>query len=729
MWKDSEGFHIVLLDAWQSMVKKVPAGVKVRRVSRALEILLQTQPDTDVKVQPLFNRLELRVSGRLDTTRRDDFYQPLIQAPCKTGANDSSFKETLPCDKGEQRGTVSVIPNKLFSLSEPERAAATPSSNVSTDSSVYERVWATRQTDTSATNSATPSLSFAEATQRNAVPGAPVQGNPSATANPIKVPPNVPTVAYDDESDLPRSNANVNGEDGGGGLSSIISPGGAVIFFGSGILLLLFFRHRRSIQIQGDEVLQDDEILEEEIILAQPAKRNRKLKVSAQAPGQRGNSRPAKLTPKNADSSLEMHALELTLDEPQPAQIISSPAISTAISANLFSADRIKQEVSLLVRDLPYSSDVISSRGPDDRRIIEASLVEAANAPDLNEDDRERARHALEEHGFVVRRGSVLLSASAAAERAAAARTLAEMHSPASMPFLLEALYDAEATVRIEAINSLGTLKTPSAIGALMDVALRHPETSVSVLSDVLKACSFEDFDSFDTPSELLSIPDDGSGKLPEEFKRTALVSEIGDLPESVDDQDFADALAQLDAVDTDVRAMAARVLGQFPVKRSVRSLTSVALNDVSAAVRAAAVASLGDINHESVFAHLLIAFSDESREVQAAAARSLSSLNIDRTEAYAQLLEILDEETLRDVARACSKTGMVSQAVDKLVSTDRRQAHEAFLLLSLLAKVNEMEAITTAVEGCKNSNARLAATGLFGLTDLLKLEPAGAVL
>lgn len=729
-WKDSEGFHIVLLDAWQSLVRKVPAGVKVRRVSKALEILLQTRADADVKVQPLFNRLELLVSGGLDTARRDDFYQAPILRPCKTGTNGSSFKETLPCDKGEQRGSISVTPDKTTSSSEPEHIATTPSSNVSTDSSVYERVWATRQTDTSATNSVAPSLSFAEATQRNAVPRVPAQGSASETANPVKVSPNVPTVAYDDDSDLSKSDVKVNSETGGG-LSAIISPGGAIVFFGSGMLLLLFFRHRRSIQIQGDETSQGDEFLEtletleEETIFAKPAKRNRKLKVSPRSPGQRSNSQPGELTPKNAALTLEMHALELTLDEPQPAQIISSPATA----ANLFSADRIKQEVSLLVKALPYSSDVLSSRAPDDRRIIEASLVEAANAPDLNEDDRERARHALEEHGFVVRRGSVLLSAPVAAERAAAARTLAEMHSPASMPFLLEALYDAEASVRMEAINSLGTLKTPSAIGALMDVAFRHPETSTSILSDVLKACSFEDFDSFDTPSELFSIPDDGSGHLAEEIKRTALVSEIGDLPESVDDQDLDDALAQLEAVDTDVRALAARALGQFPVKRSVRSLTSLALNDEAAAVRAAAVASLGDINHESVFAHLLIAFSDESREVQAAAARSLSSLNIDRTEAYALLLEISDEETLRDVARACSKTGMVSQAVDRLVSPDRRQAHEAFLLLSLLAKVNETEAITTAVEGCQNSNARLAVMGLFGLTDLLKLEPAGAVL
>ena len=400
-WKDSEGFHIVLLDAWQSMVKKVPPGVKVRRVSRALEILFQTRPGADVKVHPLFNRLELVISGGLDTSRRDDFYQAPVQEPCKTGTNESSFNETLPCDKGEQHPAVSVIPDKTSFASEPERATTTASLNAPAYSSVYERVWTARQTALSSANSVAPSLSFAQRTQRNAMPGAPVQGNASQTANLIKVPSNVPTIAYDDESDLPRLQVKVKSENGGGILSTFISSKGAVIFFGSGMLLLIFIRHRRSIQIQSDEVLI------EETILAGSASGNVRLKVSP---------RRAKLTLENAASTLEMHALELTLEESQPAQLISS----SASPANLFSAEKIKWEVSLLVKDLPYSSDVISSRAADDRRNIEASLVEAANAPELNEEDRERACRALEENGFVVRRGSVLLSAPAAAERASA---------------------------------------------------------------------------------------------------------------------------------------------------------------------------------------------------------------------------------------------------------------------------------------------------------------------
>ena len=76
---------------------------------------------------------------------------------------------------------------------------------------------------------------------------------------------------------------------------------------------------------------------------------------------------------------------------------------------------------------------------------------------------------------------------------------------------------------------------------------------------------------------------------------------------------------------------------------------------------------SLGEIEHESVFAPVLMAFADEAREVRAAAARSLSRMNFDRAEGYVRLIETADEETLRRVASACIKAGMVGQAIDRV--------------------------------------------------------------
>jgi HEAT repeat protein len=144
--------------------------------------------------------------------------------------------------------------------------------------------------------------------------------------------------------------------------------------------------------------------------------------------------------------------------------------------------------------------------------------------------------------------------------------------------------------------------------------------------------------------------------------------------------------------------------------------LSVVAARDSEPSVRAAAITSLSDINHESVFAAVLVAFADEAREVRAAAARSLSHLSFDRADAYVRLLDTSSPEMLREVARACIKAGMAVQAIDRLASEDRRQAYESFSLLSMLAKSNETEPIVEAIVKHKDYNVRLAAVRLLGL-------------
>jgi HEAT repeat protein len=109
---------------------------------------------------------------------------------------------------------------------------------------------------------------------------------------------------------------------------------------------------------------------------------------------------------------------------------------------------------------------------------------------DLDGDARQRARQALEDYGFVARESAALLLAHDAVDRASAARTLGEVGSPSALPFLLEALYDPEPIVRNQAVTSLGALKQPAAIGALLDLAWRHPEIPAPLLSRVLSACS-----------------------------------------------------------------------------------------------------------------------------------------------------------------------------------------------------------------------------------------------
>jgi HEAT repeat protein len=156
--------------------------------------------------------------------------------------------------------------------------------------------------------------------------------------------------------------------------------------------------------------------------------------------------------------------------------------------------------------------------------------------------------------------------------------------------------------------------------------------------------------------------------------------------------------------------------MSMYPLKNSVSTLTAMVVNDPESSVRAAAVASLGSIDHESVLAPVLIALADEARIVQAAAARTLTSLHFERGDAYVRVMETASPEMIRDVARACIKTGIVGQAVERLASEDRYQAFEAFSLFSLLARADETEPIFDVIENHRDEEARLCAVRVLHL-------------
>jgi len=126
--------------------------------------------------------------------------------------------------------------------------------------------------------------------------------------------------------------------------------------------------------------------------------------------------------------------------------------------------------------------------------------------------------------------------------------------------------------------------------------------------------------------------------------------------------------------------------------------------------VRSTAVASLGSIDHETVLPAVLIGLADESRIVRAAAARTLSGLHCDRANAYVRVQETADAELLTRVAKACIKTGIAAQAVDRLISEDRHQAYEAFSLFSMLARANETDPIIEVIKTHRDEEVRLYA-------------------
>lgn len=413
------------------------------------------------------------------------------------------------------------------------------------------------------------------------------------------------------------------------------------------------------------------------------------------------------------------------LDERQPyapegAQVSEkAPPVYNEPSA--FGAYRIDQEVGKLVLGKLYRMDVMASRATDDRRAIEASLVKVLESSDFDDDGRRRARQALEEYGFVARQSALLLMGRDAWERSSAARALGQIGSQSSLTFLLEALHDSDSVVRNQAVHSLGELKMPAAIGVLLDIARRHPDIPASLLSETLSACSVESLSYLDTPSLEPALSDGNPSGIQPELGSFASVE---DLPQGNEDPALTETLTRLEDPDQGIRAQVVRELASHPVQSSVAALTGVALNDPDSAIRSAAVTGLGSIGHESVFAPVLIALADDSREVRAAAARTLSGLHFDRADAYVRVMETADAETLRTVARACIKTGIVAQAEGRLASEDRHQAYEAFSLFSLLARANETQPILDVIEQHKDIEVRRCAVRVLNVAAQPDLAP-----
>jgi HEAT repeat protein len=385
---------------------------------------------------------------------------------------------------------------------------------------------------------------------------------------------------------------------------------------------------------------------------------------------------------------------------------------------SLFGAYRIDQEVGKLVLGQPHRMDVVASRAIDDRRAIEASLIKGVNSLDLDESARKRAREALEEYGFVARQCATLLMSADAFERTSAARSLGEIKSEAALPFLLESLYDSESIVRNQAVVSIGELKLPSAIGALLDIARTHPDVPSNLLSKTLSACSVEGLDFFDAitpePAQLgmghnLSVVD--------QITHLEPACSVEELPEHLDDEQLTNALSLCQSADVQERAEGLKTLGQFRIQSAVEAITRVAREDTEPNLRAMAISSLGSIDHESVFPAILIGMADESREVRAAAARTLNRLSFDRADAYVRVVETSDPQTLANVAQACVQAGIVSQNVDRLTSSDYRQAYETFSLICLLAKADLSQPILDVIAEHQNTDVRLKAVHLLAAT------------
>ncbi len=77
-------------------------------------------------------------------------------------------------------------------------------------------------------------------------------------------------------------------------------------------------------------------------------------------------------------------------------------------------------------------------------------------------------------------------------------------------------------------------------------------------------------------------------------------------------------------------------------------------------------------------------------------------------------MLEAEDEELQGAVARACIKSGIVAQAIDRLANSDRRQGFETFSIISLLARAKLTEPVLEAIANHPNLDVRLATVRLL---------------
>jgi hypothetical protein len=160
---------------------------------------------------------------------------------------------------------------------------------------------------------------------------------------------------------------------------------------------------------------------------------------------------------------------------------------------------------------------------------------------------------------------------------------------------------------------------------------------------------------------------------------------------------------------DESVRDLVVRILTAFRTRNSVEALSQVALYDLSANLRSKAVSILTDFDHESVFETTLLACADPTREVRAAAARGLFRLNFDRADAWTRIIETGDEYRMSYAARAATEAGIVVKAFERLINEDRKVAYEAFVLVNLLIRSGETDAIFDALRSHKDERVRFA--------------------
>jgi HEAT repeat protein len=178
---------------------------------------------------------------------------------------------------------------------------------------------------------------------------------------------------------------------------------------------------------------------------------------------------------------------EITLAAPLRAFVSAKTVAPVTEIAPAFAPEpeRVQDETRNLLEGRSYERGVVGSRDSMARQMIATELLSALAG--RNAERRERARAAFVEHGFFDETARDLREASAPAERAAAARSLAIYGDRAATPHLVSALEDESTDVRRAAVEALGTLRDPSAVAPLESLLEREQKQKNRIPNRVIR--------------------------------------------------------------------------------------------------------------------------------------------------------------------------------------------------------------------------------------------------
>ena len=224
---------------------------------------------------------------------------------------------------------------------------------------------------------------------------------------------------------------------------------------------------------------------------------------------------------------------------------------------------------------------------------------------------------------------------------------------------LVAALHDSQASVRINAVRSLGRLgqASPEVVAAL--VASLHDSEAV-VRSNAAESLGQLSQASPEVVAALLAALHDSNS-----FVRSFAAESLGQLSQASLEV-VAALLAALHDSETEVRVYAAGSLGQLSQASPEAAVGLLAaLHDSETEVRAHVAQSLGQLSQASpeVVAALLAALHDSETEVRAHVAQSLGQLSQASPEVVAALLAALHDSETEVRVYAAGSLGQLSQA------------------------------------------------------------------